>query len=68
MDKMVKERKKYNGIIIKVLNESYGLSSDFIRKSLRGERTSSMSMKIIKDYDVILNKIDAVINDYKIKK
>lgn len=57
------KRKKFeplNPIILKRLKEKHGFSSRFIYMSIRGERTSESSVKIVDDYKnmtVELNKI-----------
>lgn len=65
MEKTFQKRNKYNGIALKSLNERYGYTYDFIRKSLRGDRTSSSSEKIIKEYQLLLTQINSVVNNFK---
>jgi len=52
MDKSNKKKRynKYNPAIIKTLKEKYGLTTQFIGQSLRGERTSATSIKICEDF------------------
>ena len=51
MDKSSKKKpyNQYNPAIIKQLKQKYGLTTQFIGQSLRGERTSDTSLKICED-------------------
>ncbi len=51
MEEKVKVRRIYNPDILLLLKERYGFSLDYIRKSLRLERTGLMPAKIIQEYD-----------------
>lgn len=55
MDKPTKKRTKYNEEILNVLKGKYGYSLDYLRKSLRGDRTGKMPDKIIKEYKALAN-------------
>ncbi|MDM1557090.1 hypothetical protein HX126_21270 [Chryseobacterium indologenes] len=50
MGKPTKKRTNYNEDILNVLKDKYGYSLDYIRKSLRGDRTGIMPDLIIKTY------------------
>ena len=49
---------QYNPAIIKQLKQKYGLTSQFIGQSLRGERTSDTSLKICEDYKTMEREIN----------
>ncbi len=53
MDKTKQKRKTYNTEILIVLSEKFGYSEDYIRKSLRGDRTGIMPDKIKKEYKLL---------------
>ena len=63
MDKNNKKKtyNQYNPIIIKKLKQKYGLSTQFIGQSLRGDRTSDTSLKICEDYKIMLREINKVL-------
>jgi uncharacterized protein YlxP (DUF503 family) len=52
---------RYNPIIIEHLKQKYGLSTQFIGQSLRGERTSLTSLKICEEYKKLEREIKKVI-------
>jgi hypothetical protein len=62
MSKTTKKRNNYNEDILEALNEKWGYSIDYIRKSLRGDRVGVMPDKLIKEYKKL------VIEDKKIKE
>lgn len=55
MSKPTKKRTNYNEDILNVLKDKYGYSLDYIRKSLRGDRTGIMPDAIIKAYKELEN-------------
>lgn len=55
--------KSYNPAIIKKLKEKYGLTTQFIGQSLRGERTSDTSIKICEDYKIMEAEIKKTLKD-----
>lgn len=59
MDKSTKQKEyyKYNSDIIKRLREKHGFTSRFIYASLRGERNSESSIKIVEDYKKMESEI-----------
>jgi hypothetical protein len=62
MDKSTQKRRygrKYKQEIIKALVSKYGVTADFIRQSLRGDRTSDTSMAICEDY----KKMETALNE-----
>lgn len=65
MDKSNKKKpyNKYNPAIIKKLKEKYGLSTQFIGQSLRGERTSDTSMKICEDFRTMQAEINKTLEN-----
>jgi Mor family transcriptional regulator len=48
---------QYNPEIIKKLKAKYGLTTQFIGQSLRGDRTSDTSIKICEDYKLMETEI-----------
>jgi hypothetical protein len=55
------KRKKFeplNPIILKRLKEKYGFTSRFIYQSIRGDRTSESSTKIVEDYKKMKSEIN----------
>jgi uncharacterized protein YlxP (DUF503 family) len=56
-----KEYKSYNPAIIKKLKQKYGLSTQFIGQSLRGDRTSDTSTKICEDYKLMETEMNKVL-------
>jgi len=60
-DKQKKEYNKYVSVVIKRLKEKYGFSSQFIHQSLRGDRISLASLKIVEDYKIFVKEIDKVL-------
>ncbi|SNB02383.1 conserved hypothetical protein [Flavobacterium psychrophilum] len=48
----------YNPSIIKKLKEKYGLTTQFIGQSLRGDRVSDTSLKICEDYKIMQTEIN----------
>lgn len=57
-----KQYNSYNPAIMKKLKEKYGFSVQFIGQSLRGERTSDMSIKICEEYKQMQSEINKIIN------
>lgn len=57
------EYKTYNPAIIKKLVEKYGLTTQFIGASLRGDRTSRTSTQICEDYKLMEKEINKTLNN-----
>lgn len=57
-NKQKKEYATYNPAIIKKLKEKYGLTTQFIGQSLRGDRQSETSTKICEDYKIMEKEIN----------
>jgi hypothetical protein len=53
MNKPTKKRNYYNEEILKELEKKFGYSIDYIRKSLRGDRTGIMPDNIRKEYKTL---------------
>ena len=51
MSENLKIRRIYNQDILLLIKDRYGFSLDYIRKSLRGDRTGLLPEKIIKEYN-----------------
>ena len=60
MDKSSKKKpySQYNPAIIKQLKHKYGLTTQFIGQSLRGDRNSDTSIKICEDYKQMEREIN----------
>lgn len=52
---------KYIPIIINRLKDKYGLSTQFIHQSLRGDRTSETSEKIVAEYKLLASEVEKVL-------
>ena len=62
MDKSTtKTYKTYNIDIIRRLRKKYGISPHFIYASLRGDRTSETSERIVKDYKIAEKEINRIL-------
>lgn len=53
----------YNPVIIKKLKQKYGLTTQFIGASLRGERNSETSIKICEDYKTMELEINKTLKN-----
>lgn len=56
-----KQKKKYgsyNSVVINKLREKYGVTTQFIHQSLRGDRVSETSAKICSDYKIIETEVN----------
>lgn len=62
-NKQKKDYASYNPAIIKKLKEKYGLTTQFIGQSLRGDRTSETSTKICEDYKLMEKEINKTIEN-----
>jgi Mor family transcriptional regulator len=58
---MKKKYNSYNATAISALEKKYDVSKQFIRQSLRGDRTSKTSDKIAADYKELVKEVDALI-------
>ena len=65
MDKSNKKTiyNKYNPAIIKKLKDKYGMTTQFINASIRGDRTSDSSLKIVEDYKKMTNEIQKTLKN-----
>lgn len=50
MDKLNKKKTIYNEEILKELEKKYGFKRNYIQKSIRGERTGTIPLKIQEEY------------------
>ena len=57
-DNQKKKYNKYVPIVIKRLKDKYGLSTQFIHQSLRGDRVSETSEKIIAEYKFLSAEVE----------
>ncbi|MBP4137419.1 hypothetical protein [Flavobacterium geliluteum] len=62
-NKQKKDYASYNPAIIQKLKDKYGLTTQFIGQSLRGERTSETSGKICQDYKLMEKEIKNAIKN-----
>lgn len=60
-NKQKKDYASYNPAIIQKLKEKYGVTTQFIGASLRGDRTSDTSTQICKDYKLMEKEINNAI-------
>jgi hypothetical protein len=58
----------YNRDILKIIHNKYGISIDYIRKSIRGDRMGAKSSLIKSEYDRLYNETIKVLEDYSEKK
>ncbi|MGN7811910.1 hypothetical protein [Flavobacterium sp. 22076] len=59
MDKNIKSQPSYNQEVLKIIKEKHGYSYDYIRKSIRGDRTGIIC-------DIIKAEYKRLDNEYKI--
>lgn len=62
MDKETKKRNKYNEKILDVVSKRYGVSIDYVRKCLRGDRTGIVPDRISKEYKDGVKELDKVVD------
>jgi len=60
MDKYNQKKKynKYVSVVINRLKDKYGLSTQYIHQSLRGDRVSETSEKIVADYKLLVVEVE----------
>lgn len=61
-NKQKTERPTYKPVIIQKLKEKYGVTTQFINASLRGDRQSETSTKICEDYKSMEREINKTID------
>jgi len=66
MSKPKQKRANYNEEILKALQNKYDVTAQYIRMSIRGERTGTMSIKIQEDYKTLEKEANKAVNN-KIK-
>lgn len=57
-NKMTNQSRKYNLIAVDRLQIKYGVTKHFIRKCLRGDRTSETALTIKKEYHQLVVRIE----------
>ncbi|MFB9077693.1 hypothetical protein ACFFLS_00715 [Flavobacterium procerum] len=62
MNKSRKAKSSYNRDIIKMIQNKYRCTPDYIRKSIRGDRVGSISILIREEYERLNDKVVQVIN------
>lgn len=60
-DKPTKKSTTYNDVVLNSLINKYGLSKDYIRKCLRGDRTGIMPDTITKEYNTLDKEINKTV-------
>ena len=53
---------KYVTVVINRLKDKYGLSTQFIHQSLRGDRVSETSEKIVAEYKLLSAEVEKALN------
>ena len=53
---------KYITVVINRLKDKYGLSTQFIHQSLRGDRVSETSEKIVAEYKLLSAEVQKALN------
>jgi hypothetical protein len=61
-DNQKKKYNKYISVVINRLKDKYGLSTQFIHQSLRGDRVSETSEKIVAEYKTLAAEVEKVLN------
>jgi hypothetical protein len=57
-DNQKKKYNKYVSVVINRLKDKYGLSTQYIHQSLRGDRVSETSEKIVADYKILVAEVE----------
>jgi hypothetical protein len=61
-DNQKKKYNKYMTVVINRLKDKYGLSTQFIHQSLRGDRVSETSEKIVAEYKLLSAEVEKALN------
>ena len=61
-DNQKKKYNKYVTVVINRLKDKYGLSTQFIHQSLRGDRVSETSEKIVAEYKLLSAEVEKALN------
>ena len=61
-DKQKKKYNKYMTVVINRLKDKYGLSTQFIHQSLRGDRVSETSEKIVAEYKLLTAEVEKALH------
>lgn len=64
MDKLTKKRQTYNSDAVTALAVKYGVSKQFVRQCLRGDRTSATADTIKKTYKQLTSPSNNKINEF----
>ena len=59
----MKKKPTYNQDVLKIIQKKHGFSYDYIRKSIRGIRTSETSQLIRTEYENICEKVKKALED-----
>ncbi|MDV6170199.1 hypothetical protein R1T16_17315 [Flavobacterium sp. DG1-102-2] len=63
MDKETKKRNKYNEKILEAVSKRYGVTIDYVRKCLRGDRSGIVPDRISKDYKEGVKELNEVVDE-----
>lgn len=63
MDKSIKSKPSYNQDILKIIQNRYGYSYDYIRKSIRGDRVGIICDQIKAEYTKLNNEAKRAIEN-----
>lgn len=61
MDKTKKKKSSYNDTIIEQLMIKYGFGRDYILKSIKGDRSGTIPIRIQEEYKTLLSASNALI-------
>lgn len=61
-DNQKKKYNKYVSVVINRLKDKYGLSTQYIHQSLRGDRVSETSEKIVADYKLLVAEVEKALH------
>lgn len=67
MGKLTTKKNTYNTEILIELQKKYGFKKDYIQKSIRGDRTGTIPLKIQEEYKALLSASNKAVKD-KIKE
>ncbi|WP_306353676.1 hypothetical protein [Flavobacterium sp. '19STA2R22 D10 B1'] len=65
MSKETKNRRVYNTEILNVLEIKYGVTVNYIRKCLRGDRTGIIPDRLIKEYNEAVKQYAVTVENIK---
>lgn len=63
MNKETKKNNTYNDALVKELMVKYGFKRDYILKSIRGDRTGEVSLRIADEYNRLNRELQILIKN-----